>query len=148
MDNHFVAVLLRLPAGIRDPARRFAEVKRRMDAMKRSLDPLVLFGAANLMLRFLPQAVSHWVIDFLANKCTCVLTNVPGPPEPIYQAGSQVREMVFWVPQRARIGLGISILSYRGGVRIGVIADRAVLEEPMAFIEAFQDEFAELQSLI
>ncbi len=141
MNNRFAAVLLELPAGIRDVAARIAETKKRMDAMKRSVEPLVTYAAARLMLQALPYTLSGKVLDYLANKCTAVVTNVPGPQEPLSIVGSLVRSMVFWVPQRSQIGIGISIFSFSGHVQLGIIADTALIPDPRAFAAAFEAEF-------
>ena len=53
--------------------------------------------------------------------------------------------MLFWVPQRAQIGLGISILSFGGELLIGLIADTRVVSEPKALVGAFEAEFRELR---
>ena len=73
-----------------------------------------------------------------------MLTNVPGPQQPIYLAGSKMKEMMFWVPQNGSVGLGISILSYNGKVFFGLIADRRLVAEPSAIISRFNAEFEKL----
>ena len=54
------------------------------------------------------------------------MTNVPGPQQALYLAGAHVTRLMFWVPQSGDIGVGVSILSYDGGVQFGLIADRAL----------------------
>jgi hypothetical protein len=85
------------------------------------------------------------VIDVFANKCTCVLTNVPGPTHPIAIGGRRVHDLMFWVPQRARIGVGISLLSFSGTVRLGVVSDTSVMPDPEGLVGAFESELAELE---
>jgi len=76
-----------------------------------------------------------------------VVTNVPGPQGIVRLAGSLVRSMVFWVPQRARIGLGISVLSFAGKVQVGIIADRRVVSDVDELVADFEAEFEALRSL-
>ena len=140
MNNRFAAVLLELPAGLADVRARIAETKRRMDALKRSVEPLVTYGLMRVMVKALPDGLSKRLADFLANKCTCVVTNVPGPQEDLYIGGSRMRNMIFWVPQRAKIGIGISIFSFSGHVQLGIISDTALLPDPQLFAEAFEQE--------
>jgi diacylglycerol O-acyltransferase len=73
-----------------------------------------------------------------------VLTNVPGPQQPLYLAGGQVKQMMFWVPQNGGIGMGVSILSYNGQVFFGVITDRKLVPEPKEIIKRFSPEFENL----
>ena len=65
------------------------------------------------------------VLDLLARKATAVMTNVPGPQHALYIGRRHLERMMFWVPQRGDIGLGVSILSYDGGVQFGLITDRS-----------------------
>ena len=147
LENRFAAVPLVLPAGAAEVPARVAAVKRRMDALKRSVEPIVVYGIVKVLLTTLPHWMSRGLIDFLANKCTAVVTNVPGPPQPIMLAGRRVRSLVFWVPQRADIGLGVSILSFAGSVQIGVLCDTSVVPDPLELIHAFEAEFESLRRL-
>jgi WS/DGAT/MGAT family acyltransferase len=144
MENRFVAVPLTLPSP-NDLVMRLAAVKRRMDALKSGLEPLVLYGAVNLFLSALPFGASRRLIDLFANKCTSVVTNVPGPTHDLTFAGRRLRTLMFWVPQRATIGVGISILSFAGTVRLGVIADTRLIEDPGRLVTAIEAEFADLE---
>ncbi len=147
LGNRFAAVPLELPAGIPDLPARVARVKERMDGLKRSVAPIVVYGIQHVMLTVLPQGVSRWLIDFLANKCTAVVTNVPGPQRDVTLAGRQVRSMMFWVPQRADIGLGISVLSFAGKVQVGVLVDEVLVPDARDLAHAFEEEFAALRAL-
>ena len=146
-ENHFAAVPLELPAGSGPLQPRIEAVKAHMDGLKRSVAPLVVYGIQRLLLSLLPKAVSRGLIDFLANKCTAVVTNVPGPPTEIAIEGRKVRSILFWVPQRARIGIGISILSFAGKVQVGGMADEALMPDPATLVRAFEDEFDALRAL-
>jgi diacylglycerol O-acyltransferase / wax synthase len=147
LENRFAAVPLELPAGIKQARERVAAVKQRMDALKQSVAPIVIYGIQSALLAALPQAVSRSLIDFLANKCTAVVTNVPGPQRGLALAGRRIRSLMFWVPQRADIGVGISILSFMGKVQIGVICDVELVPDPTELVQAFEEELAALQAI-
>jgi WS/DGAT/MGAT family acyltransferase len=147
LENRFAAVPLLLPAGIAEFSVRVDAVKARMDALKRSVEPIVVYGIQGALLRILPESMSRGLIDFLANKCTAVVTNVPGPQGTLRLAGHRVRSMVFWVPQRARIGLGISILSFAGQFQVGIIADRRLVPDVNELVKDFEAEFQMLRVL-
>jgi hypothetical protein len=51
---------------------------------------------------------------------------------------------MFWVPQSGDIGLGVSILSYGGGVQFGVITDSTLCPDPQGIIDQFEPEFNRL----
>lgn len=147
LENRFAAVPLELPAGIEHIGDRVRAVKVQMDALKQSVVPIVVYGIQRAMLTLLPQGVSRGLIDFLANKCTAVVTNVPGPQRELTLAGRRVRSLMFWVPQRADIGVGISILSFAGRVQVGVLADTVLVPDARNLVRAFEEEFDALRTL-
>jgi hypothetical protein len=51
---------------------------------------------------------------------------------------------MFWVPQTGGIGVGISILSYDGGVQFGLVTDKKLCPEPQKIIDRFAPEFETL----
>ena len=53
---------------------------------------------------------------------------------------------MFWVPQSGRMGLGVSIFSYNGGVVVGVSTDRGLVPDPESIVAAFESEFASLRA--
>ena len=91
-----------------------------------------------------PSAVQKPVLDVLSQKATAVLTNIPGPQQPLYLAGSKVKEMMFWVPQNGNIGLGLSILSYDSKVFFGLISDHRLVPKPSEISSRFKKEFEKL----
>jgi diacylglycerol O-acyltransferase len=143
LGNRFGIVFLDLPVGVRDPYRRLLVLKRRMDDIKDSLDAPVTFGVLNVM-GFAPTPIERQLGYFLAGKTTAIVTNVPGPREQLYLAGSALRGCMFWVPAPAGLGLGISILSYRGDVTLGVATDAGLIPDPEAIVAAFHAELEEL----
>lgn len=143
LGNQFGLVPLLLPIGIENPIARVFEVQRRMGALKTGYTAVVsmaLLGAAG----FAPRMVQTQALDFLARKASAVMTNVPGPQQALYLAGAHVTRLMFWVPQSGDIGIGVSILSYDGGVQFGLIADRALCANPQQIIDRFEPEFEKL----
>ncbi len=140
LGNAFGLVFLTLPVGIADPARRLRAIKREMDGLKRSPEALVAFGVLSL-LGLAPVEVEQAGLRFFGSKATAVLTNVPGPRQPLYLAGRMIDRVMFWVPQSGRLGIGISIISYAGGVMLGVATDARLVPDPERIVEAFRVEF-------
>ncbi|HVT60918.1 MAG TPA: wax ester/triacylglycerol synthase family O-acyltransferase [Thermoanaerobaculia bacterium] len=146
LGNHFGLIFLSLPLGIRDPLARLAEVRRLTRALKRSTEPVVVYGILRALGR-VPLAIQRQVVKIFATKATAVMTNVPGPRQILYLAGKPVRDIFFWVPQSGHVGLGVSICSYNGAVRLGVGTDAGLIPDPRAIVEGFHAEFAELLGL-
>ena len=129
LGNEFGLVFLGLPLGIPDPLIRLAAVKQRMDDIKNSPEAVIFFGILGIF-GATPQQIEEQVVNLFGSKATLVLTNVPGPQQPLYLAGNRVTDAMFWVPQSGHLGVGISILSYDGHVALGVISDAGLVPDP------------------
>jgi WS/DGAT/MGAT family acyltransferase len=147
LGNRFGLIFLSLPVGAEDALDRLFDLKQRMQALKGSPEALVTFGVLNLM-GVLTDELQDVGVSLFGAKATPEMTNVPGPRETIYLAGAPVRELMFWVPQSGRLGLGVSIISYAGQVRLGVATDLGLVPDPEAIIAAFHEEFELLGRLV
>lgn len=147
LGNQFGLVFLSLPVGIADPVDRLYELKQRMDTLKGSTEAVVAFGILNA-IGLSSNEIRKIIIDMLQAKATAVMTNVPGPREQRYLAGIPMRSVMFWVPQSGRLGLGISILSYAGEVRLGVATDAQLVPNPERICDMFHAEFDEMMKLV
>jgi WS/DGAT/MGAT family acyltransferase len=143
LGNQFGLAPVVLPIGLDNPIERVYEVRRRMQSLKGSMQPLLAFGllaVAGLLAKPLQDAM----LGLFSKKTTAVMTNVPGPREKMKLCGSTVEEALFWVPQSGTVGLGVSILSYGGGVQFGVVSDSTLCPDPQKIIDQFEPEFAKL----
>jgi WS/DGAT/MGAT family acyltransferase len=147
MGNRFGVVFLDLPIGLDDPYDRLVELRERMQAIKDTPEAVVAFGILALMGQSPPQ-IQQIGVDMFGAKATAVMTNVPGPREVIYMAGSPIRSCMFWVPQSGRLGLGVSIFSYAGTVLIGVATDQALIPDPEQIIAGFHQEVETFGALV
>ena len=143
LGNRFGLAPLVLPIGIENPVARMYEVHRRMSEMKGSYQPLLAFAVLSISGLFI-KPVQDAVLGMFAKKATAVMTNVPGPPKPLMFCGSTLRQTMFWVPASGDIGVGVSILSYGGGVQFGLITDEQLCAHPQQIIDRFQPEFEKL----
>lgn len=143
LGNRFGIVAVELPVGLENPLARVREIHRRMETLKSSYEPPVTLGLLEA-LGYAPQVVQDTVFDLLLSRATAVMTNVPGPQMPLYLAGSEIKQAMFWVPQSGNIGMGVSILSFNGRVQFGLITDRALVSDPDDIVARFKPEFEQL----
>lgn len=143
LGNCFGIIAVELPVGLDNPLARLYEVHRRIEALKSSYEPLVTFGLLETLGRT-PKVVQDEVFSLLLSRATAVMTNLPGPQEPLYLAGSRIRQILYWVPQAGEIGMGVSILSYNGQVQFGLMTDAALVPDPEAIVARFEPEFEQL----
>lgn len=147
LGNKFGLVFLSLPIGIADQVERLHELKRRMDELKDSPEAMAVFGLLNV-IGMGPAEVEKIVVDIFGTKATGIMTNVPGPREQLYLAGSPLQDIMFWVPQSGHLGLGVSIMSYNGQVLMGVATDEGLVPDPETIVTAFHEEFEEMWNLV
>jgi diacylglycerol O-acyltransferase len=143
LGNAFGLVPLVLPVGLEDPVARLFEVRHRMNELKGSYTALVAMSVLGV-LGATPKQVQNEIQNYFTRKATAVMSNVPGPQQPLYIAGSQLDQCMFWVPQSGDIGIGVSILSYNGGVQFGIVTDDALVKDPDNIINRFAPEFEKL----
>ena len=146
LGNRFGLVPLVLPIGVENPIERVYEVRRRMRELKGSYQPLLAFSLL-AVAGLLVKPAQDMMLGVFAKKTTAVMTNVPGPREKLKFCGSTLEQSMFWVPQSGDVGLGVSILSYGGGVQFGVISDTLLCPDPQRIIDEFLPEFAKLSVL-
>ncbi len=144
LGNHFGIVFLSLPVGIDSAPGRLHEVRRRMEQIKSSAEPAVAFGILQAIGSG-PSLLHKQVVDILSAKCSAVMTNVPGPTEELHMGGVPLSHLMFWVPRAGEIGLGVSIISYNGSVRLGVATDARMVPDPQKIIAGLHREFDSLK---
>ncbi|HYR00373.1 MAG TPA: wax ester/triacylglycerol synthase family O-acyltransferase [Casimicrobiaceae bacterium] len=143
LGNQFGLVFLELPIGIENPVERLYAVRANMRALKGSYQPVLALGLLAAMGAG-PKVLQDQLLVALARNATAVMTNVPGPQQPLYFAGARIAQFMFWVPQSGDIGMGVSILSYDGAVQFGLITDRGLCPDPEHIIARFGPEFEKL----
>ncbi|MBK9363199.1 MAG: DUF1298 domain-containing protein [Rubrivivax sp.] len=94
-----------------------------------------------------PKVVSNIPSSMLSSKASVVMTNVAGSPRTLYVAGVPIERVMFWVPHPGEnLGMGISILSYRGSATLAIVADAHLVPDPETITQRFQQEFVTMLS--
>ncbi len=143
LGNRFGLAPLTLPIGIDNPIERVYAVRTRMNQLKESYQPLLAFSVLSVAGALI-KPVQDGLLGLFAKKATAVMTNVSGPAVPLKFCGATLRQSMFWVPASGDIGVGVSILSYGGGVQFGLITDKRLCPDPQAIIDRFEPEFEKL----
>ena len=139
LGNRFGLGTLSLPLHEGNPFARLFLVRNRMNDLKNSYQPLLTLGIL-AAVGLAPKVIQQQFLDILAAKASAVMTNVPGPKQPLYLAGSRLDQCMFWVPQSGDIGIGVSILSYNDNVQFSLITDRHFVPDPEAITPLFAAE--------
>jgi WS/DGAT/MGAT family acyltransferase len=122
--NRVVMLLARLPLDERSPRRRL----ERVIATTRALKASHLTRGSELI-----EEIADWTTTSLvtqtmrlatrARAFNMVVTNVPGPPIPLYLLGAPVLGTHPLVPLYENQALGLALLSYDGGLYWGLTSD-------------------------
>ena len=76
------------------------------------------------------------------------MTNVPGPRETVYLAGSPLRTVLVWAPTAGSVGMSVSIFSYDGKITVGLLVHTTLVPDPGAIVERLQREVTALGRLV
>jgi diacylglycerol O-acyltransferase len=146
LGNAFGLVFLALPLSIADPVERLLETKKRMDAIKQSIEAFTFYSLLNIF-GVAPKQVEEQALNIFGSRATAVITNVRGPGHPLYIAGGKIENIMGWVPQAGRLGIGVSIFSYDGKVSVGLITDAGLVPHPEQITAAIRSRFDELLAM-
>lgn len=142
LGNDFGLLILDLAVASAHPDQRLALTKVRMEALKRSPQPVAIRLLLDIFGR-VPKAVGDVVNDLFGSKASMVLTDMAGPRETLYLAGVPIDRMLFWVPHPGKqLGISISIYSYRGTASLAIMSDAHLVPDPETITTLFNQEFA------
>ena len=154
MGNQVAAMIAPLGTHIADPIERLGWVHDRTKNSKAMTDAL---GARNMTemskaspALFMALGAQLYSRLSLANRgvgpiFSTVVTNVPGPPVPIYSAGAKMESMMGLLCLTDGLGLGHVVQSYTDEATIAFTADREMMPDPQFYRECIEQSFVELR---
>jgi hypothetical protein len=72
------------------------------------------------------------------------VSNVPGPPFPLYSCGARVTGIYAASVLMANMALNVTCISYMDRIDFGITVDPDVIHEPWSIAEGIPDALAEL----
>jgi diacylglycerol O-acyltransferase len=145
--NRVSGTLVELPVGEPDPAVRLQQISFQLAKLEEgghfvgaeAIVNIAGFGPPTL------HALGARASSSLSSKVyNLVITNVPGPQRPLYAAGSQMIAAYPVVPLTKNQALSIGLISYNGGVYLGLYADRDALPDLDVLVSCLQESIDEL----
>jgi diacylglycerol O-acyltransferase len=109
------------------------------------LAPWLVGGAAKMALNAYGKSGMASRLPMVANLA---ISNVPGPPVPLYLAGAKFLTFHPLSIILHGLALNITIQTYAGHVDFGIIADKKALPHAKDLAKAIEDAFAEAQTLM
>jgi WS/DGAT/MGAT family acyltransferase len=148
LGNRISSLFVHLPVGIADPEARYHATLQEAESLKHGTQSM---GSSTLLdVAGLAPPVLHAVLArslFASRLFNVTVTNVPGPPEPLYAFGARLREIYPLVPIAAEHALGIAIFSYDGNVVFGMNADRDTVPDLAVLVDGIENSLDELLTL-
>jgi WS/DGAT/MGAT family acyltransferase len=144
--NKVSAMFIRLPVGEPDPAEQLQAIAAETAGAK---DVHQALGAKTIMglAEFAPRRVLNLATRLystlqLADRhrpiYNLVISNVPGPPIPLYFGGARMTEAYFFGPVFEGSGLNLTVVSYDGRVGLGAIGCRELVPDIDVITQGFE----------
>jgi WS/DGAT/MGAT family acyltransferase len=146
LGNRVSAWLVDLPISELDPRRcvaRLTAITERLKESNQALGADMLARAMNWTPSTLLATSSRMITPRL--PFNLVVTNVPGPQQPLYLLGSRMLANYGVLPLIEHTGLGIVVFSYAGGLTFGLAGDWDTVPDLHLFAQALREAFRELE---
>jgi WS/DGAT/MGAT family acyltransferase len=143
--NKVSALFVRLPLGVDDPVERLRRVAAEVRREKAHHQKLVAVAFFELVSP-LPQPVLAAAATVVRRQrlANLFVTNVPGPPIPLYVLGDRLAEVFPVMPIAGNLSVSVAALSYAGQLSLGLLADPAITPDVGVLAEGVRRGFAEL----
>jgi WS/DGAT/MGAT family acyltransferase len=138
-----------LYVGVGDPVERYRAERMAMDRLKGEDQQGGVYALIETTGRLPPPLVGvigrlGITTNLLMNTANTVSTNVPGPPMPLYMAGSKLLHWYPLGPLGANLGLFNAILTYDGRLTICATVDPTLMPDAWFYVECLKAAFDEL----
>ena len=144
LGNKVSMILVDLPIDEADPVRRLERIHADTSELKGSG---YVDGAESIIEiadGIVPLAVPLTRFVSRSIPMNLVITNIPGPPVPLYLAGARLERTYPYVEVIDHEGLTIAVVSYDDRLFFGITADRDVMRDLDRVAEAIEQEFVAL----
>ena len=155
-DNQASMTLISLGTNVADPMRRLAHIKAATKSMKSTLS-----GVKGILPTDFPSIGVPWlmeaatalyrranVADKIPPVANVVISNVPGPPVPLFMAGAKMLTNYPCSIVVHGIGLNITVQSYDQSLDFGLMADAAAMPEVRELAESLRVAFDDVRALL
>ena len=154
-DNQASLSLISLGTHLADPMKRLEHIKQASAAMKSTLGSVksvLPTDFPSLGLPWLMEAATSLygkakVADRIPQVANVVISNVPGPPMPLYLAGARMLTNYPTSIVVHGMALNITVQSYNGALDFGMMADAKAMPDVKAFAQAIEVAFDDLRAL-
>lgn len=149
LGNEVSLFLVPLPLAIDDPRQRLQAIAERAGRAKEEGQSFA-FASGESFAEWTVAPLIPWAMRAvtLMRPYNVIVTNVPGPPFPLYLLDSQMLEVYPLVPLYRNQAIAIALVSYAGGLFWGINADADRVSDVDVLADALRAELAELSRAV
>jgi diacylglycerol O-acyltransferase / wax synthase len=152
--NRVSMMVVPIPTNVADPRERLITAHETLKSAKerhRALPADLLTDAASFVPPAVQARASRLTMQLtgrLAPVLNLVISNVPGPRDPLYMAGAQLQANFPVSVVADGLGLNMTVMSYRDHVDFGLVGDRELVGDLWPMMEGLEASLDELCELI
>ena len=109
--------------------------------------PLAMLYSMRAVTWMLPPSLAARLIDIVADSATALITSNRGPSEGRRLGGRNLQYYVSWAPQRASVGICITLWTFAGTMRCSVSADETCVPRPEELVALYDEAFSALAEM-
>ncbi|MEP6462355.1 MAG: wax ester/triacylglycerol synthase family O-acyltransferase [Frankiaceae bacterium] len=125
-SNRVGTMFAELPVGIADPVERLHAISGQVARLKESAQAVAgdnLFTLSGLVPPMLVAPALRIATKLPQHSIATVITNLPGPPAPLYALGRRMLHIYPYVPLGGHVRIGVAVISYLGELHFGFSGD-------------------------
>ena len=155
-SNQVFGMLCPIATQIEDPLERLKSIQKTANDSKslagtvKDVSPkdFSLLGAPILLPGLAQFFGRTGLADLMPSTTNLTISNVPGPPFPLYCAGAKILAMYpVSIPVHG-IALNITVQSYQDKLNFAITADRRAVPDPQALADLFEPALEELKQAV
>ena len=155
-ENKVSALLADLATNEDDPRERLARVQQSMTRAKEdfkaipaeALQDFTQFAPPAIAARAMRMVSRLKLADRAAPPFNIIISNVPGPPMPLYSSGAELKHFYPVSALADSQGMNITVQSYNGNLDFGIIVDRDLVPDVWDITEMLHESMDELLTLV
>lgn len=145
------SILVDLPTGEASPLMRVHQVAYQTKAHREAgqgVDAPAIAGIAGFAPPTLHSLGARVASSLSRRLFNLVVTNVPGPQQPLYAVGARMLSSYPVIPLAKSQSLAVGLTSYDGGVYYGLNADRDAMGDLSVLAQCITESLAELREAV
>ena len=140
LGNKVSSWIIPLPIRDSDPKKQLEMIHELTEELKET-NQAIGVQMMNQVQEWTPSTLLSLGAQAMGGPINTIVTNVPGPQQPLYFHGARARAIYPAVPLMEGMGLGIALTSYAGTMGIGFNCDPDIVPDVDLFVARFRQAF-------